>query len=338
MRPMAPMLIVLELALLTATQSPLTTTSHSPAAANLFPSLSGSGSVISITSPSMITQIELDKPNLVIFSPQDQQQEFRLRIALQQLLEVAPANQTEPIQVLDTVDLQTLAWGFSQERNDSDTGYGRYLQLRLSASGNLQRGPNVSRMDMSLTIFASERQNETAIIADDWAALESVGGPTQVKLDISIHGWPFRSSQSMLVLRVSVDGSQGTVRHHGEFSATELFNTVGIVNDVTRRQDAYVQWLRRAVVDNGTSRRSADVTLKTFADGEATGVDLYYPSFTNSTLKHDPIIGTSDTFFSAPFVPIQFGNLLAGGASLLVLVLSIIFLTHRSYLTLHRNR
>ncbi len=302
----------------------------------MVPSFSSSSSTATITTPYMISQMVLNKPDFLVFYPQDQAQQFRFRVSFRQLLEVPPLNQSQV--ALDTLDLQALPWTFAQLENASSTVYGRYLRMQLTATANIQRGATEVPVDIRFTVFASERQNETSIFANDWVALESIGGPEQVKLDVSIRGWPFRSTQNLLVLRASLNGSQGTVRHHGEFSATELFNSISIINDVTQHQDASISWLQRAIVDDGIIRRSARVMLQTFADGEALGVDLYYPSFANATLRHDPLIATSGTFFSAPFVPIQATNLPIAGAVLLLLALSIIYLSRRSQYALRRSQ
>ena len=273
----------------------------------------------------------------MISYPQDQEQQFRFRISLLQLMEVTPPNKTSASQVVGSVSLASVNWDFTQLGNASEARFGPNLQVKISATVPIQHGANAYPVNISLVLFASLKQNDTMVVTNDWVAIEPVGGPTQTKLDLSISGWPFQTATDTLVLRILLDGSQGTVSHHGEFTATELFNTIAMVNDVTQKQDASIQWLRRAVIDNGT-RTSADVTLNTFSTGENLYVDLYYPSFTVATLTHDFLLETSSSFKAAGFVPLQFLTPIAGAATLFVLTLSITYLSRRQQFVLRRNR
>jgi hypothetical protein len=252
-------------------------------------------------------------------------------------MEVTSPNATSASQVVDSVDLVAANWHFSLLGNASEVKFGPNLQGELSATIPLTRGGNTFAVNISLVEFASLRQNDTTVVTNDWVAVEPVGGPTQTKLDLSLTGWPFRTPTDSLVLRILVDGSQGTVSHHGEFTATELFNTVAMINDVTQRQDASIKWLRRAVVDNGT-KTSADVAINTLSNGGSLRVDLYYPSFTAATLTHNLLLETSNTFHAAGFVPLQLVIPLAGAATLFVLTLSITYLSRRQQFVLRRNR
>ncbi len=301
-----------------------------------FPSLARSGSVISVAGSLIVSQFDLSGSSSTTFYPQDLEQEFHLKITLPQLMEINATNPTASLQVLDSLNLQTLSWGFSRLRNASEIQYGQNLRGQLSAIAHLQRGSHVYAVNISLDLFASVRQNETQIIASDWLAIEPLGGPSQVGMELSISGWPFRTPQDLLALRILIDGSQGTVRHHSAYSSTGLFNTVGIVNDVTQHHDASLNWLHRAIADNGTVKASAEVGLNTFNNGEA--LDIYYPSFANATLTHELILETSNSFQPAAFVPIHVFILLAGATTLLVLTLTIAYLSRRSYFVLHRQR
>ncbi len=301
------------------------------------PSFARSGTIISVTDPFIVSEFDLSGSAFTILYPQDKEQQFRLGVSFVQLMEVTPPNQTTPSQVLDSVSLASTSWDFTQLGNASEVRFGPNLQGQLSATIPLQRGGNTYAVNISLILFVSLRQNETTVVTNDWVAVEPVGGPTQTKLDLTITGWPFRTPTDSLLLRILVDGSLGTVSHREGFAATELFNTVAIVNDVTQRQDASIKWLRRAVIDNGT-KTSADVTLNTFSNGGSLRVDLYYPYFTAATLTHNLLFETSNIFQAAGFVPLQFTTPLAGAATLFVLTLSITYLSRRQQFVLRRNR
>lgn len=337
MRRIVPMPLTIALLCLLSLVVPLVNVSHQILASTPPPNLSLSGSTVSITNSFVSSQFDLDRSSFTISYPQDQAQEFRLEVTILQLMEVLP-NQTTPLHVLDTLDLQTLTWGFSRLRNASQIQFGNNFRAQLSTVGHLQRGASTYPVNLTIVVFASQRQNDTAIIANDWLAIESVGGPTQINLDLNITNWPFRAPQNVLVLRLLLDGSQGTVRHHGVFGSTELFSTVGIVNDITQRQDASIRWLRRAIVDNTTSRMSADVMLNAFPAGETLDADIYYPSFNGGTLSHNLVVETSSFFQSAPFVPLRITELLFGATALFVLTLSITYLSRRSIFVLRRKR
>ncbi len=302
------------------------------------PTLDVSNSFVSISTPVMVFQLDSTKPNVMVFYHQDASQEFRLRISLLQLMEVTPSNLTQSRQILDTLDLQSLVWEYSLVTNSSDADFGHFLVVQLSTAGTLQRASGSYPVNVTLEIFASQGQNETRIITSDWAALEPVGGPTLIKTYVSIRGWSFRTQTDLLDLRLLIDGSAGTVLHHEEFTATELYNTISVVSDVTGHTDANVQWLRRAVIDNGTIRKSADVTLNTFDEAGALGVDLYYASFTNATLEHDPVVGVMASYLQAPYVPIDINIVIFGATSLLALTIVTGYLSRRSYDTLRRNK
>lgn len=302
------------------------------------PTLISSSSNISIAGSLIVSQFDLSRSSSTTSYPQDQEQEFQLGITLLQLMEITATNQTASSQVLDTLNLQTLNWKFTHLRNASEIQYGQNLHGQLYANAHFQRGSRVYDVNVSLDLFASARQNETQIISSDWLAIVPVGGPSQIGLEMSISGWAFRTPQDLLALRILIDGSQGTVRHHTAYSSTGLFNTIGVVNDVTQRRDASLNWLHRAIEDNGTVKTSAEVGLNTFSNGDALYADVYYQSFANSTLTHEFILETSNSFQAATFVPIHVFILLAGASTLLVLTLSIAYLSRRSYFVLHRQR
>ncbi len=307
------------------------------AAASL-PSLTSSGSNIYVTGSLIVSQFDLSRSIIATFYPQDQGQEFQLEIALLQVMELSATNQTTSSQVLDSLSLQGLNWKFTSLGNASEIQYGQNLHGQLFADAHFQRGGNVYAVNISLDMFASAKQNETRIVTSDWLAIEPIGGPSQIGLELSISGWPFRSPQDLLALRILIDGSQGTVRHHSAYSSTGLFNTIGIVNDVTQHQDASLNWLHRAIADNGTVKTSNEVGLNTFNNGQGFDADIYYPNFGNAMLIHNFILETSTSFQAASFVPIHAFMILAGASSLLVLTLSIAYLSRRSYFTLRRQR
>jgi hypothetical protein len=308
------------------------------AATTSFPSVVHSGTMLSITNSLITSQFDLSRSAFTISYPQDREQQFRLRISFIQLMEVTSPNQTTPSQILDSVSLASATWYFTQLENASEVQFGPNFQGQIYATIPLQRGGSTYAVNVSLILFSSLRQNETTIVTSDfWVASEPVGGPIQTNLDLRITGWPFRTLADSLVLRMFVDGSQGTVSHRGEFSATELFNTVAIVNDVTQRQDASINWLRRAVIDNGT-KISADVTLNTFSNAGGLRVDLYYPSFTAAALTHNLLLETSSAFQAAGFVPLQLATPLAGAATLFILTLTITYVSRRKQFALRRNR
>lgn len=308
-----------------------------PAAITSFPSLARTGAIVSLTDPFITSEFDLSQSAFTILYPQDREQQFRLGIVFFQLMEVTTPNQTVPSQVVDSVNLASANWDFTRLGSASEVKFGPNVRGEFSATVRLQRGGDIYPVNITLVAFSSLRQNDTTVITNDWAAVEPVGGPTQTKLDLSITGWPFRTLGDFLVLRILVDGNQGTINHHGEFAATELFNTVAIVNDVTQRQDASIKWLRRAVIDNGT-KTSADVVLNTFSNGGILRVDLYYPSFTAATLTHNLLLETSNTFQAARFVPLQLIIPLAGAATLFMLTLLISYLSRRQQFILRRNR
>ncbi len=312
-------------------------TSQILAAAPL-PSLTRTGSGISVEGLLIVSQFDLSSSSSTTFYPQDQEQEFQLRITLPQLMEITASNQTASSRVLDSLNLQTLSWEFTRLRNASEIQYGQNLRGQLSAYAHLQRGSHVYAVNISLDLFASVKQKDTQIIASDWLANEPLGGPTQIGLELRISGWPFRTPQDLLALRILIDGSQGTVRHHSAYSSSGLFNTVGIVNDVTQHQDASLNWLHKAIADNGTVKASAEVGLNTLNSGGALDADIYYSSFANATLTHELILETSNSFQAAAFVPIRLFILLAGATTLLAVTLSIAYLSRRSYFVLHRQR
>ncbi len=302
-----------------------------------FPSIVRSGTIITITNALISSQFDLGRSTVSISYPQDQQQQFRLLISFLRLMEVTASNLTTPPLAVDSLSLSSVSWSFTQLGNASEARFGSNLQAQLSTTIHLQRGTYDYPVNITLNVFSSAKQNETTIVTNDWVAVEPVGGPTQTKIDLSITGWPFRALTDSLVLRVLVDGSQGTVNHHEGFTATELFNTVAIVNDVTQRQDASMEWLRRAVVNNGT-KTSADVLLNTSPIGEGLDVDLYYPSFTVGTLIHSILLETSNSFQPAGYVPFQILTPTIVAATLSLLTLSIAYFSRRQQFVLRRNR
>ncbi len=307
------------------------------AAAASFPNIARSGTIITLTNPFISSQFDLSRSTISVSYPQDQQQQFRLKISFLQLMEVTASNLTTAPLAVDSLSLASTSWTFTQLGNASEVRFGSNLQAQLSTTLHLQRSSNTYAVNISLNVFGSLRQNETTIVTNDWVAIEPVGGPTQTKIDLAITGWPFRTPTDSLVLRIMVDGSQGTVNHHEAFTATELFNTVAIVNDVTQRQDASMKWLRRAVIDNGT-KTSADVMLNTFPIGESLNMDLYYPSFTVGTLTHNILLETSNGFQPAGYVPFQIITPLTGAATLTLLTLIMAYFSRRQQFVLRRNR
>lgn len=130
--------------------------------------------------------------------------------------------------------------------------------------------------------------------------------PTEVKVDIGIHNYPFESEDSQISLRTKVTTERETEREDEDSDETETGISIP-AQDVT----GFFTWKRTAVVDGETQQVNATIRPRE-ETGEQT-ILLSYPQ--GERIIHDPRVGfrSADEANITPYLVALAGILLAAG-------------------------